>query len=68
MRVFKLSGQFVILSNLLTVLYETIPAAVDFVIQSWKKESKCFGQHSHCDRRMWTLGLAHRCDVYIVLG
>ena len=37
---------------------------MDFVKQSWKKEDKC----SHCRRCMWALGLAHRRDVYIVVG
>ena len=46
----------------------TIPAAVDFVKQSWKKEDKCFGQRSHCHRRTWALGLTHRRDVYVVIG
>ena len=31
----------------LIVLQKTIPAAVAFVKQSWKKEGKCFGQRSH---------------------
>jgi len=44
----------------LTVLQKIIAAAVDFVIQSWMKEIKDFGQHSHYHM----LGLIHQCIVY----
>ena len=52
----------------LIMLQKTIHPAVDLVKQSWKKMGKCFGQRSHCHQRMWALGLAHRRDVYIVIG
>ena len=45
------------------MLQKTIPAAVDFVKQSWKKEDNWFGPRSPCHRRMWAL--ARQCDVYI---
>ena len=51
----------------LTMLQTTIPAAVDFVKQSWKKEGKCFGHRSHCHRGTSALGLTHRPDVYMVI-
>ena len=52
----------------LIVLQKTIPAAVDLVKQSWKKEGMCFEQRSHCHWRTWALGLVHRRDVYVVEG
>ena len=39
----------------LIVLQTTIPAGVDFVKHSWKKERKCFGQHSHCHWHIYEL-------------
>jgi len=37
--------------------------AMDFVILSWRKESKGFGQHSHCC--CYICALAYWCVVYM---